>query len=98
LPLAKELALKHNFHPTEIKLSNAKGKWGSCHSNGHIRLNWRLIKAPKLCQDYVICHELAHLKEMNHSVRFWALVAVMQPRFREAKAWLRAHQQELLAN
>lgn len=57
-----------------LTLSNAKLRWGSCNSRGEIRLNWRLLQAPPHIINYVICHELAHLKEMNHSARFWRVV------------------------
>ncbi|MEK6592783.1 MAG: SprT family zinc-dependent metalloprotease [Pseudomonadota bacterium] len=63
----------------EVRLSNARGRWGSCHSNGRIRLNWRLIQMPMYLIDYVVAHELAHLREMNHSPRFWQTVARMVP-------------------
>lgn len=63
----------------EVHLSNARSRWGSCHSNGRIRLNWRLIQMPMHLIDYVVAHELAHLREMNHSPRFWQTVARMLP-------------------
>lgn len=58
-----------------ILLSNAQTQWGSCNAKGQIRLNWRLIQAPQEVVDYVAVHELAHLFEMNHSRRFWQIVA-----------------------
>jgi len=57
-----------------IRLSNARTRWGSCHASGSILLNWRLIQMPPRLIDYVVVHELAHLREMNHSPRFWAIV------------------------
>jgi predicted metal-dependent hydrolase len=63
----------------DVRLSNARTRWGSCHSNGRIRLNWRLIQMPLQLIDYVVAHELAHLREMNHSPRFWQTVARMVP-------------------
>jgi predicted metal-dependent hydrolase len=65
----------------EVRLSNARTRWGSCHSNGRVRLNWRLIQMPLHLVDYVVAHELAHLREMNHSPRFWQTVASMVPDF-----------------
>ena len=59
----------------DIRLSNARTRWGSCHAGGRILLNWRLIQMPARLIDYVVVHELAHLREMNHSPRFWAVVA-----------------------
>jgi predicted metal-dependent hydrolase len=61
--------------PVDIRLSNARTRWGSCHASGRILLNWRLIQMPARLIDYVVVHELAHLHEMNHSPRFWAVVA-----------------------
>lgn len=61
--------------PVDIRLSNARTRWGSCHASGRILLNWRLIQMPARLIDYVVVHELAHLREMNHSPRFWAVVA-----------------------
>ena len=58
-----------------LKLSSAKRRWGSCHPKGNLCLNWRLVMAPLEILDYVVVHELAHLKQPNHSKRFWALVA-----------------------
>ena len=61
--------------PGDIRLSNARTRWGSCHASGRILLNWRLIQMPARLIDYVVVHELAHLREMNHSPRFWNVVA-----------------------
>ena len=74
----------------KLALTQAKTRWGSCNSRGHIRLNWRLVHLPLPLIDYVVAHELAHLKEMNHSPRFWAVVETMMPNWREAKRALRA--------
>lgn len=74
-----------------LALSNAKSRWGSCNSRGEVRLNWRLIQAPPHIINYVICHELAHLKQMNHSAKFWAVVETLFPDYRlaekELKQW-----------
>jgi predicted metal-dependent hydrolase len=64
---------------TQIHLSSAQTRWGSAHASGVIRLNWRLIHFGLPVVDYVVAHELAHLREMNHSPRFWALVASVVP-------------------
>lgn len=71
-------------------------KWGSCHSDGTICLNWRLLFAPDWVSDYVIVHELAHLQQMNHSAVFWALVNEYYPRWQEAKNYLKQHQQQMV--
>jgi predicted metal-dependent hydrolase len=69
-------------------LSNAQTRWGSCNVKREIRLNWRLIQAPQPTIDYVVAHELAHLVEMNHSRRFWDLVAAVCPHHRQARTEL----------
>ncbi len=77
-------------------LSSAATRWGSCSSDGRIRLNWRLIHFPLSIIDYVVAHELAHLREMNHSPRFWETVESIFPEFREARQTLKHHPPELL--
>jgi predicted metal-dependent hydrolase len=62
-----------------VKLSNARSEWGSCNQKGEIRLNWRLVHLPPDLADYVVAHEVAHLVELNHSKRFWALVETLFP-------------------
>ena len=71
-------------------LSSARSRWGSCNSKKEIRLNWRLSQAPPHIINYVVCHELAHLKEMNHSARFWAVVASICPDYKAAEKELKA--------
>ncbi len=82
--------------PTALALSSANTRWGSCTSKGKIRLNWRLMHFPLPLIDYVIAHELAHLKEMNHSPRFWATVASIFPDFMHARKTLRQQAQAIL--
>lgn len=72
-----------------LYLSNAQSRWGSCNSKKEIRINWRLIQAPPHIINYVICHELAHLKQMNHSARFWAVVESLHPNYKEAERALK---------
>lgn len=71
-------------------LSSAKTRWGSCNSRGEIRLNWRLIQAPPHIIHYVVAHELAHLKEMNHSPKFWAWVKLLCPDYLTTRHELKA--------
>ncbi|MEK9940323.1 MAG: SprT family zinc-dependent metalloprotease, partial [Methylotenera sp.] len=75
--------------PTQL-ISSARTRGGSCNSKREIRLNWRLLQAPPHLINYVICHELAHLKEMNHSARFWAVVASIYPDYKNAEKELKA--------
>jgi len=71
-------------------------QWGSCTIEGKIRLNWRLIHFTLPLIDYVIAHEISHLREMNHSPRFWATVQSVFPEFQEAKKALRERAPETL--
>jgi predicted metal-dependent hydrolase len=80
---------------SSLTLSSAGTRWGSCTVGGSIRLNWRLIHFSLPLIDYVVAHELAHLREMNHSPRFWATVGSVYPDYDGAKAALRKHSQEL---
>jgi len=74
-----------------ITVRNQRSRWGSCSRRGTISLNWRLVQTPVFVRDYLVLHELAHLKEMNHSRRFWDEVARLCPGFREAERWLKQH-------
>jgi predicted metal-dependent hydrolase len=62
-----------------VRLSNARSEWGSCNAKGEIRLNWRLVQLPPLLAEYVVAHEVAHIVELNHSRRFWAVVEALLP-------------------
>ncbi|MGZ8229535.1 MAG: M48 family metallopeptidase [Burkholderiales bacterium] len=73
----------------QVRLSNARTRWGSCHVSGRIHLNWRLVQMPLRLIDYVVAHEVAHLMEMNHSKRFWRTVAGMVPDYQARRIELR---------
>ncbi len=73
-----------------LTLSAARTRWGSCSLKSGIRLNWRLIHFPRHVIDYVVAHELAHLREMNHSPRFWSVVGQLYPDYRAARDELKA--------
>ncbi|MCX7339186.1 MAG: SprT family zinc-dependent metalloprotease [Hyphomicrobiales bacterium] len=75
----------------KIAVRDTASRWGSCSAKGHLSFSWRLIMAPPLVLDYLAAHEVAHLKEMNHSHRFWALTHRLCPRTEEAEAWLKRH-------
>jgi predicted metal-dependent hydrolase len=79
------LAERADAKPTAWSLSSARSQWGSCTHDGRIRLNWRLIHFALPVIDYVVAHELAHLKEMNHSPRFWSAVAQLLPGFEASR-------------
>ena len=75
--------------PKRWALSSARTRWGSCAADGSIRLNWRLMHFPVEIIDYVVAHELAHLREMNHGPRFWSAVGELFPDWKRAREWLR---------
>jgi hypothetical protein len=78
----------------EVFLKYNHSNWGSCSNKGNVNLSTRLLLTPESIQDYVILHELAHLIEMNHSARFWALVERYMPDYKQRRKWLRQHQDQ----
>lgn len=86
-----ELAAPLGLTVTKVSIRNQRHRWGSCTAAGHISLNWRLVTMPDWVRDYVLYHELMHLKRMDHSPVFWGFVEEVCPRWREARAWLRRH-------
>lgn len=91
----KDWAHKMDLHVNQLRLKDQRTRWGSCSTLGNINLNWRLIQAPSWIIDYVVVHELAHLREMNHSPRFWAIVKEYFPNYTAAKKWLRENGRSL---
>lgn len=85
------------LRPNKLALSSARGRWGSCSAAGGLRLNWRLMQAPPPVIDYVVIHELAHLAELNHSPRFWAIVDTYCPSWRQQRDWLKRHSNQLMS-
>ena len=86
-----ELSQETGMRPARVRVKNQVTRWGSCSSSGSVNLNWRLVLAPTRVADYVIVHELCHLKVPNHSKRFWNLLATVDPRFPEWKLWLKVN-------
>ncbi|MCM3881514.1 MAG: M48 family metallopeptidase [Vicinamibacterales bacterium] len=84
-----ELALQHGLSVAKVSIRNQRWRWGSCSPKGHICLNWRLVLMPGTVRDYVIIHELMHLRRLDHSRVFWKLVAAACPDYKTARAWLR---------
>ncbi len=82
--------------PRQIRLSNAHTRWGSCSTRGSINLVWRLVMAPLEIVDYVVVHELAHLKVPNHSKAFWRLVEGIFPDYKRRREWLKKNGQSLM--
>ena len=89
LPRLGELARQNDLSVKKAMVRNQRSRWGSCSTTGVIALNLRLIQMPPAVSDYVLLHELMHLREQNHSRRFWKLVEAVCPDFREAERWLR---------
>lgn len=77
--------------PKRLRIGDPKSRWGSCSSTGTLSLSWRLVMAPDIVADYVAAHEVAHLQEMNHSPRFWALVETLVGDPAAARQWLARH-------
>jgi predicted metal-dependent hydrolase len=86
---AWELAALTGVAVTHVTVRNQRSRWGSCSANGTISLNWRLVQTPDFVRDYIVYHELMHLREMNHSARFWARVEEVCPGWREAERWIK---------
>lgn len=86
---AWELAAETRSGLKHVSVRDQRSRWGSCSANGTVSLNWRLIQAPELVRDYIILHELMHLREMNHSDRFWTHVEAVCPPWREAERWIK---------
>lgn len=87
----RELAAKHGLLVRRVVVRSQRSRWGSCSPRRTISLNWRLIQAPAWVRDYLIVHELMHLREMNHSPRFWSWVKAACPDYQAAEAWLDRH-------
>jgi len=85
---SKELVVKYN----KVRISNAKKRWGSCSGKRTISINWRLVFAPQKTLDYVVVHELLHLKHMNHSKKYWKAVEKVIPKYKKHKKWLKDHE------
>jgi hypothetical protein len=87
----RELAAAHGVRITKITIRNQRTRWGSCGANGHLSLNWRLVVMPAWVRDYVIIHELMHVRCPDHSPAYWRLVAEACAYHQEARQWLRRY-------
>ncbi|MBX6353099.1 MAG: M48 family metallopeptidase [Thermoflavifilum sp.] len=90
---AKRLQMNYG----QVRIKDQRTRWGSCSNRGNLNFNWRLVMAPEFVLDYVVVHELCHLREWNHSPRFWSLVEQAFPAYRTARQWLREEGGPLLA-
>lgn len=93
---AEHLAVVMGIKYSKITITGANTRWGSCSSRGTINFTWRLVMAPLEVVDYVVVHELSHIVQHNHSVKFWKLVSLYAPNFRQSKLWLNRHGRELV--
>lgn len=88
-PLAAQLAARLNRPLRAVRLTNARTRWGSCTAGGILRLNWRVLLGPPEVAHYLVAHEVAHLRELNHSARFWRTVGQLMPEYAAARERLR---------
>jgi predicted metal-dependent hydrolase len=89
IPRLKALATGHGLSVERASVRNQRSRWGSCSARGVIAINFRLVQMPPWVCDYVLVHELMHLRQQNHSARYWRLVEQAFPEFRAAERWLR---------
>ncbi len=82
-------ARRLNLHYHRIRITSAQTRWGSCSSKGNLNFSWRLVMAPLEVIDYIVVHELCHLKEPNHSKKYWHRVAMAMPDYRIHRKWLK---------
>ena len=99
LKLLSELTLKKakelNCKVASVSVKDTKSRWGSCSSLGNINYNWRIALAPYFVIEYLVCHEVSHLKHQNHSADFWNTVQSLHPTFKESRHWLKIKGKEL---
>lgn len=88
-------AEQHHFKYNKILIKELRTKWGSCSSLKNLNFNWRIIFAPKNVLQYLVIHELCHLKVMNHSNKFWNLVEKVDPNYKESRLWLKKNGRQL---
>ena len=89
--LVSDVAAGTGLRPTRLSIRDTRSRWGSCTAAGSVMFNWRVVMAPEAVQRYLVVHELAHLRHMNHGPAFWALVKMHAPDMAAAEAWLKRH-------
>ena len=87
--LVAEKASLAGLRPSRVSVKDTRSRWGSCAASRALAFSWRLVMAPRFVQDYVVAHEVAHLRHMNHGPLFWALVGTLTPHMQAAMLWLR---------
>ncbi|WP_448567004.1 M48 family metallopeptidase [Thalassotalea ganghwensis] len=96
LPKVEKLSQQVGLYPKTVNIRQFKARWGSCDNFGKIQFNYLLLMVPDWVIDYVVVHELCHLKHLNHSRKFWQLVAQHYSNVEQAKKWLNLHQAKLI--
>jgi predicted metal-dependent hydrolase len=91
----RQFAKQYNFMPKQVKITSARTRWGSCSQNGTLNFTWRLVMAPLDVIDYVIVHELVHLRVKDHSSKFWKAVESIYPEYKKQRKWLRENGEKL---
>lgn len=91
-----ELAKQHDFEYEKVTIKGQSTRWGSCSSKRNLNFNWKLMMTPPAAIDYVIIHELCHLREMNHSKKFWKLVARYCPDYKTWVKWFKLNSENLI--
>ncbi len=91
----REYAQRYNFTPRQVKISYARTRWGSCSPDGTLNFTWKLVMSPLDVIDYVVVHELSHLRVKNHSIKFWKLVESIYPEYKKKRKWLRENGDKL---
>jgi len=89
-------AQKYNLYPRFVRIKTQKSRWGSCGIHNDINLNWLLILAPEKVMEYVVIHELCHIKERNHSANFWNLVEKHCPDYKKHRLWLKQNGRSIM--
>ncbi|MDP1714436.1 MAG: SprT family zinc-dependent metalloprotease [Anaerolineales bacterium] len=91
----EKYAKQYNFTLRQVKITSARTRWGSCSPNGTLNFAWRLVMAPLDVIDYVVAHELAHLRVKDHSIKFWKSVEAIYPDYKKQRNWLRENGEKL---
>lgn len=91
LERVERFAKLSGLRPSGVKIKSQKTRWGSCSSKGNVNINWRIMLAPLRVVDYVVVHELCHLKHPNHSKKFWRELEKIMPDYQSRRDWLRRH-------
>ena len=87
----EQYARKMGLQPTGIRVQELKNRWASCSANGVLNFHWRCMMAPLTAVEYIVVHELSHLKHPDHSLEFWHTIEKVLPDYAQAKSWLRLH-------